>query len=168
MSEQMEIAALDDAPPTFAAGGARVEGIYLAAGRGGPRRRVASVEAVQGKGLAGDRHFGLGPNRWAEMRQVTLIEAEAVESLAERGISLSHGEARRNLMTRGVRLNGLVGRTFRVGGVLLRGAERCDPCSHLERLTQRGVMRGLRDHGGLRAEVLQDGEIREGDEITPE
>jgi MOSC domain-containing protein YiiM len=146
----------------------RVEEIYLAPARGRPRVRVESVRAVAGMGLEGDRNFGRkdAPGaRWKAERQVTLIEGEAIDAVRGTGRDFTGAEARRNLVTRGVRLNQLVGRTFRVGGALLRGIERCDPCSRLTRLTYRGVETDLRDRGGLRAEILASGDIRVGDRV---
>lgn len=144
-----------------------VEAIYLARERGTPRTAVDGVRAVAGCGLEGDRYCGDAPNgvRRDPERQVTLIEAEAIEAVRLRGVDFAPGDARRNVVTRGVRLNDLVGRTFRVGGVTLLGIERCDPCSRLARLTYPGVTRDLRDRGGLRAEVLSGGEIRIGDAV---
>jgi MOSC domain-containing protein YiiM len=99
---------------------------------------------------------------------VTLVEAEALEAvLAETGIDLTGGRARRNLVTRGVRLADLNGRTFRVGEVVLRGTRLCAPCEFLERLTEPGVFAALKGRGGLRAEILQGGLIRAGDSIEP-
>ena len=150
---------------------AKIESIFLIQRPGGAPVRHASVRAVAGAGLTGDHHlahpvlFG-SP---APEKQLTLIEAEALEFLERRhGIRLGPGASRRNLVTRGVRLNALVGRTFQVGGVRARGVERCDPCAHLEALTQPGVLRGLVNRGGLRAEILTDGLIREGDSIEAE
>ncbi|HEX6747900.1 MAG TPA: MOSC domain-containing protein [Longimicrobium sp.] len=148
-----------------------VEEIWLAAGpRGTPRVRVDGVRAVAGMGLEGDRNFGRKGGRagkYQPERQVTLIEAEALEAVRATGRDFTGADARRNVVTRGVRLNALVGRTFRVGGALLRGIERCDPCTHLGRLTYRDVVRDLHERGGLRAEVLESGDIRPGDELAP-
>ena len=144
-----------------------VEGIFLAGERGAPRTAVDHVRAVAGNGLEGDRYFGhrRGGGKRDPERQVTLIEAEAVDAVRATVADFAPGDARRNVVTRGVRLNDLVGRTFRVGGALLRGVERCDPCSRLTRLTYRGVERDLRDRGGLRAEILESGDIRVGDSV---
>lgn len=99
-------------------------------------------------------------------QQVTLIETEALEDLArDYGIALAPGASRRNLTTRGVALNHLVGRTFRAGAATLRGIELCEPCGHLERLTQAGVKKGLVHRGGLRAEIVGEGVIRVGDTL---
>ena len=142
-----------------------VEAIFLAAGRGEPRVPVDQARAVAGGGLAGDRYLGKPGGRYASVRQVTLIEGEAVDAVRATGRPFAPADSRRNVVTRGVDLNALVGRTFRVGGAVLRGVEPCDPCSRLERLTYRGVMRDLHDRGGLRAEVLDGGDIRVGDRL---
>jgi MOSC domain-containing protein YiiM len=145
----------------------RLEAIFLAGARGAPRIAVQRVRAVAGEGLEGDRYFA--KDRLAGgARQVTLIEAEAVEAARAAGGALSPGEARRNLVTRGVDLNALVGRSFRVGGVTLRGIELCHPCSRLARLTYRAVERDLHQRGGLRAAVLEEGEMAVGDRVEAE
>lgn len=147
-----------------------VEGIFIAPEGSAPVVPVGRVRAVAGRGVEGDRYFA-DPGVWSEDgegRDVTLIEAEAIEGLAaDTGIVLAPGDARRQVVTRGIRLNDLVGREFTVGSVRCVGRERANPCRHLERLTQDGVLRGLVDRGGLRAEILADGEIAVGDGITP-
>jgi MOSC domain-containing protein YiiM len=99
---------------------------------------------------------------------VTLIESEAIIALArDYGIELNAGLARRNIVTVGVALNHLVEKTFTIGAVRLRGTRLCEPCSHLEKLTRQGAMRGLIHRGGLRAEIISGGIIRIGDSIMP-
>jgi MOSC domain-containing protein YiiM len=100
-------------------------------------------------------------------RQITLIEAEAIEALErELGMVLEPGETRRNLITRGVALNHLVGREFSVGEVRLRGYELCEPCGTLARMTGKPqILPGLVHRGGLRAEILEGGVIRVGDSV---
>ncbi len=150
----------------------RVEAIYLAPGRGEPRVRVERVRAVEGKGLEGDRYFGhvrRPGGKHDPERQVTLVEAEALEAArAEAGRGIRPAESRRNVVTRGVRLNDLVGREFRVGGALLRGVELCEPCVRLARFTYREVVHDLKGRGGLRAAIVRGGEIREGDPVEAE
>ncbi|HET7462203.1 MAG TPA: MOSC domain-containing protein [Longimicrobium sp.] len=145
-----------------------VEQILVAGPKGTPRAAVDHVLAVAGKGLEGDRYFGQRPGRYAADRQVTLIEAEAVEAVRGAGASFTAADARRNVVTRGVRLNELVGRAFRLGGAVLRGVELCHPCGRLASLTYRGVTRDLKMRGGLRAEVLSGGPIRVGDTLAEE
>lgn len=132
---------------------------------------VSEVRALAGKGLEGDRYC-LGVGTYSKSpgsgRQVTLIELEAVESLQrDYGISLAPTAARRNIVTRGIALNHLVGRQFRVGPVTFAGVRVCEPCAHLEGLTRPGVLRALVHRGGLRADVLTDGLIRVGDVVEP-
>ena len=146
-----------------------VEGIYIAPESEAPTRGVHEVRAVAGRGLEGDRYF-LGEGTYSDEREpgrdITLIEAEAIEGLArEDGIELAPGEARRNVVTRGIALNDLVGRRFTVGPVECVGHELCDPCSHLQRMTKPGVLKGLANRGGLRADIVTGGRVAVGDEV---
>lgn len=155
--------------PASAAG--RVIGIYVAAVRGELPAAAPAIAALAGVGLAGDR-YATGAGTWSPWpgtgREVTLIAAEVLESLPE-SCRLDPAEARRNLLTRGVDLDALVGRDFRIGGARLRGQRPCEPCRHLEALTRPGVAARLRGRGGLRADVLASGLIHCGDavEILP-
>ncbi len=151
-----------------------VVSLHIASAARAPLKSVAEVYARPGKGLEGDRYFKEvgtysrepGPRGAPPAREVTLIELEAIEALKrDYGIELDPGESRRNIVTRGVPLNHLVGREFRVGDVALRGIRLCEPCAHLEELTRRGVLRGLVHRGGLRAQILTDGAIRVGDPV---
>jgi MOSC domain-containing protein YiiM len=145
-----------------------VEVVALAAEAEGPMREVTSAEAVEGRGLRGDRYergAGTFSNPGGRGYDLTLVEAEALEELSAKGVDLAPAEARRNLVVRGIALDDLIGRRFRVGPVECLGQRRCEPCSHLERMTRPGVLRGLVHRGGLRADVLSDGEIRVGDSV---
>jgi MOSC domain-containing protein YiiM len=147
----------------------RVEAIYTGPEVAGPLGEVPEVEAVAGEGLVGDRkHRDALPEHKRDEpgRHITLIEAEALEALAaEHGIALGPGESRRQIVTRGARLNPLVGKRFLVGDVECVGIELCEPCAHLQSLTEPGVMRGLVHRGGLRADILSGGTIRPGDPV---
>jgi MOSC domain-containing protein YiiM len=149
----------------------RLLAIYVSAVKEAILQRVEQAEAVAGRGLTGDRYFlqeGTFSKAGSPDREVTLIEMEAIEALArEDGLTLEPGQARRNLVTRGVPLNHLVEREFLVGNVRLRGLRLCEPCGHLESLTVKGVLKGLCHRGGLRAQVLQGGILRRGDLIVP-
>lgn len=142
-----------------------VEAIFLAPAKGEPRVAAEHATAVAGRGLVGDHYLGAPPHRYAATCQLTLVEAEAVERARAAGRDLHPAGTRRNILTRGVELNDLVGRMFRIGNVVLRGVERCDPCVRLQKFTYPGVMRDLRDRGGLRADIVRGGEIRVGDRI---
>ena len=149
-----------------------VEGIFLVGPEGATTEAVERVRVVAGRGPEGDRHFR-GPrarlNEEGMGRDLTLIEAEALEGLAAgHGLELEPGEHLRNVVTRGVRLDDLIGRPFRVGGVRCVGVEPCHPCRRLERLTGRtGLLKGLARRGGLRADVVRSGEIAVGDVVEP-
>ena len=148
-----------------------VSAIHVTQEAAGPMVPVSEVRAVPGRGLDGDRYFhqtGTYSSRPGPGREVTLIEAESVDALGrEAGILLAPGASRRNVTTRGVPLNHLVGRQFQVGEVLLEGVRLCEPCAHLESLTQSGVREGLIHRGGLRARIVTEGTIRIGDVIQP-
>ena len=130
----------------------------------GPTDAIAPVEAVTavaGKGLEGDRHFhrdGALPGQ-----ALTLIEAEVLEE-----VGLSGAESRRQVMVRGVRLNDLVGRRFRVGEVECLGVELCEPCLHLQQMTRPGIIKELIHRAGLNADILNDGRISVGDPVVVE
>ena len=129
---------------------------------------VESVEAVAGQGLRGDCHFLASPAPRRSGHDLTLIAAEALEALAaEEGIELGHAESRRNVLTRGIDLNALVGTRFRVGEAECYGVELCEPCRKLQRLTKPGVLRGLVHRGGLSADVVAGGTIAAGDSVEP-
>lgn len=143
----------------------RVEGIFIAPEEGLLPEPVESVRALAGRGLEGNRYFFErdAPPGVA----LTLIAAEAVEAMErEHGISIEPRESRRNVVTREVDVNALVGKTFRIGEVECRGVELCEPCTTLQAMTQPGVIKGLAHRGGLNADILSDGEISVGDAVV--
>jgi MOSC domain-containing protein YiiM len=128
---------------------------------------VESVLALPGRGLEGDRYFVADGNPEPDAEDITLVATEALEALErEHGITLSAAETRRNVATRGIDLNALVGRRFRIGELECEGRELCEPCNHLEGLTQPGVLKGLVHRGGLRAAILAEGRIAVGDPVA--
>ena len=142
-----------------------VTSIHIAPEKGAQPQAVTTVRAIAGQGLEGDRNCQAHGDKAFEA--VTLIEAEALDALArEYGIRLGPGDSRRNIVTEGVPLNHLVGQEFTVGGVRLRGAELCEPCNYLASRTHDRVLPGLIHRGGLRAEILTEGEIRVGDTVA--
>jgi MOSC domain-containing protein YiiM len=142
----------------------RVEGIYISADHGELPEPVESVRALAGRGLEGNRYFfDFAPAGTA----LTLIAAEAVEAMErEHGISLEPRESRRNVVTRGIDVNELVGKRFRIGDVECQGVELCEPCASLQAMTKPGVIKGLAHRGGLNADILSDGAINVGDEVV--
>jgi hypothetical protein len=145
------------------AGDGVVAGLLVAPEAEAPLHRVDSVEAIAGSGLEGDRYAKgrgtfTGTGRGYEL---TLVEEEALED-----VDLSWEQARRNIVTRGVELNALVGRRFTVGSVECVGRRLAEPCSHLEKLVRPGIMRPLVHRAGLRADILVGGTIAVGDAVT--
>src|SRR5437773_6388368 len=129
---------------------------------------VDEVRAIPGRGLEGDRYcVGNGTFSKAKPdRELTLIEAEAIEALrSEFQVEFDLSASRRNLVTRGVPLNHLVGKEFWIGEVKARGLRLCEPCAHLQRLSHPKVLPGLVHRGGLRAQILSEGMIRVGETI---
>src|SRR5262245_32952620 len=146
-----------------------VASLHIAPVGAAPMQSVRRVTAVAGRGLEGDRYFnrlGTYSKDPGSGRDLTLIESEAIEALGrEYGVELDAGLARRNIVTRGVPLNNLVEKEFRIGAVTLRGTRLCEPCAHMEKLTVKGAMRGLIPRCRLRAAILAGGIIRVGDSI---
>ena len=135
----------------------KVEAITI--GESDSLRPVESVDVVAGKGLEGDRHYfaeGARPGG-----AITLIEAEVLED-----VGLSGPQSRRQVVTRGVRLNDLVGKRFFVGEIECEGVEICEPCLHLQSLTRPGIIEELVHRAGLNADVLNDGTIAVGDQVV--
>ena len=146
-----------------------VESIYIASTARGATLAVGQAVAIPGAGLEGDRYaLKLGTfYKPAPDYELTLIEAEAIEALRrDYQVELTAGEARRNIVTRNVPLNHLVGREFAIGDVRIRGIRLCEPCDHLQKLTGKPVIKGLLHRGGLRAQILTRGTIRVGDEVS--
>ena len=148
-----------------------VEAIFISPAAERLPSAVDSANAVSGKGLEGDRYFDddgtFSDDPRSDGRDITLVEAEAVEGLErDTGIALEPAETRRNVLTRGIALNDLVGRRFTVGEIECVGRRLCDPCSHLQKLTRPGVLKGLVERGGLRADIVRGGVIRPGDAVT--
>ena len=147
-----------------------VVGIFIAPSAKAPAKALTEAHAVPGKGIEGDRYFshtGSFSEKPGDGRDITLIELESIEATKrDYAIEIQPGESRRNVVTRGIALNHLVGREFDLGEVRLRGVRLCEPCEHLESLTKRGIRGALIHRGGLRANIVSDGVFRIGDLIN--
>jgi len=149
-----------------------VEGLAVAAAAEAPMQLLGTARARAGRGLDGDR-YAVGAGTFSSRAgrrpgyDLTLIAAEVLDELAAAGHAIDFAGARRNVLTRGIDVNALVGRTFRIGDVVCRGSRLCEPCVHLDRLSGPGLLRPLIHRGGLRADILTDGEIRVGAPIRP-
>lgn len=148
-----------------------VVGIYITPVAGGRLSGVTQVEAVSGKGLIGDRYYGekgtfSKPEK--DDREVTLIESEALDALRrDYKLEFKPEDTRRNIHTRGVPLNHLVGEEFRVGDVRLRGLRLCEPCGYLAGMVSDAFSKALVHRGGLRAKIIDGGVIHVGDAVLP-
>ena len=140
-------------------------GIFVSTEAGAPMQQRPWVEVVPDVGILGDR-YATRRGHWSDPRwreqQLTIIEAETADDLG-----LEPQQLRRNLVTRGVQLQGLLGLEFRIGGARLAGMLPCDPCNYLQDLLERpGLLRALVGRGGIRVRVLEGGRISAGDEIV--
>lgn len=150
---------------------AKVEAIYIARTAAGPMERIQQAGLVAGQGIEGDRYFS-GTGTFSEKldgepdSEVTLIEVEEIDRFnALEGLSLNYGDMRRNIITRGIRLNDLVDRIFLIGPVKFRGIRLCEPCAHLAGLVNPKVLPGMVHRSGLRACILNSGTIMANDSI---
>jgi MOSC domain-containing protein YiiM len=137
-----------------------VVAIHIGEDKAGALREVDSVRAFAGKGLEGDRKFHSG--RAGSGRALTLV---AEENVAAAG--LDAGSTRRQITVRGIRLNDLVGKRFRVGEVECLAVRLCEPCKHLESMTRVGLIEDLLHRAGINADILTGGTISVGDEVEP-
>ena len=147
-----------------------VEGIYIAPRGGARAERVAQARALQGRGLEGDR-YSEGTGHWSRFGlracEVTLVEAKDLEAMEEEaGVRVMDGEHRRNVVVRGLDLDGLRRERFRIGETIFEYQKPCSICRHVERLTEPGMTEALKGRGGICARVVEGGRIREGDPIT--
>ncbi|WP_188149729.1 MOSC domain-containing protein [Teredinibacter waterburyi] len=150
----------------------QVEEIIIAETAGGEMVAQQSAELVAGQGIVGDRYFssqGTFSDLLLESQdfEVTLIEQEEIEAFNEAaGLDYSASDFRRNIVTRGVRLNDLEGREFSVGEVRLRGVRLCEPCGYLAGRIGKVVLKHMMHKAGLRAQIITGGFISQGDAIS--
>ena len=148
----------------------KVVAVHVVPQQGGPEVTLDRATLVPGRGIEGDHHHARPSGDPAS--EVTLIEAEAIAAMnADTGLSIEASETRRNIVTRGIDLNSLVGKRFSMGNVLLEGIEPCDPCSSLGRrfatpsASAASIVRALANRGGLRACVVEGGTLTPGTDI---
>jgi MOSC domain-containing protein YiiM len=144
----------------------QVEAIHITHAEGAPMRALERAELRAGIGITGDRYAAdTSDGHWSDHpagdRELTLVAGEVIEELG-----LEPGQSRRNVTTRGVDLDALIGSEFMIGSVRCRGERRCDPCVYLEGLIGRPILREFAGRGGLRAIILSDGEIAVGDPVA--
>lgn len=143
----------------------RIEHIFVASERGAPCEAMESVEAIAETGLKGDR-YSYAKNRKDPGQQLTLIEIEQIEKFVEEtGLPMDPSAPRRNLVTRGIDLNALVGKRFQIGECELEGIELCEPCARWARNTHNEVVRFFVHRGGLNARIVTSGIISIGSPV---
>ena len=125
---------------------------------------VESIEVVANKGIVGDRHFKEFNDPYC---QLSLIESENIDYYNSKyGLNISYLEFRRNIVTKGIQLNDLIGKKFFIGNVKVEGIDLCRPCRHLtEVLNQDNIIKEFLRKGGLRCQILSSSKINIGDEI---
>ena len=146
-----------------------VVGIYIAPQTGEPTFWVEQAHVVPGAGIQGDRYFrlpGTSDDQPKTGHQITLIEMEAIEAMCQEGVQISPDQTRRNIITRGIALNNLVGKLFSIGAIQLRGIRLCETCDYLANKTHLRLKDSMSHRDGLRADILTDGFVRLNDPIT--
>ena len=150
----------------------RVKGIYIAPKMGANVSGHQKISVRAGKGIEGDRYFSnTGKNRSNYKGQpdweITLIESEVIEAFNhDTGNKFHESDFRRNLVTEGIRLNDLVGKTFNINGVSFYGVQLCEPCASLQKRLAVKILPDLIGKGGLRAQIRGVGLLNVGDAIS--
>jgi len=146
--------------------------IYIAKTAKDPMQKMDSVELEAGQGIVGDRYHsetGTFSQKLAGLpdKELTLIESEKIDEFnREYGFNFNYGDFRRNIVTKGIALNDLPGKTFNLGGIRFRGVRLCEPCAYLANLLAPEVMSALVHKTGLRAQILDSGIIQAGDHLA--
>ena len=145
-----------------------VTGIFTAPAAGSPSAAHEACRTVGGLGLEGDR-YATGEGTFSKPgrngQAVTLVSEESIAQAQTNGAEIDATTVRRNVITRGIVLEPLIGHTFAIGNATFRATRLAEPCAHLERITRPGVLRAMVHLGGIRAEIVSDGELRVGDAI---
>ena len=144
---------------------AEVFKLGIAANNNQPITEVDSIDVLANKGIVGDRHFHEFNDPY---NQLTLIESENIDEYNIKfGLDIPYINFRRNIVTKGIQLNDLIGKKLKVGSVELEGIELCRPCRHLtEMLDQKNILKEFMRKGGLRCQILSSSKITVGDKIN--
>ena len=144
---------------------AEVFKLGIAAKNNQPIKEVNSIEVLANKGIVGDRHFNDFNDPY---NQLSLIESENIDEYNIKfGLDIPYINFRRNIITKGIQLNNLIGKKIQIGNVELEGVELCRPCRHLtEMLNQKNILKEFMRKGGLRCQILSSSKISIGDKIN--
>ena len=128
-------------------------------------QEVTSIKVLANQGVVGDRHFKEFNDPFS---QITLIESENIDFYNIKfGLNIPYVDFRRNIVTKGIQLNSLIGKKIKIGNVKLEGIDLCRPCRHLnEILNQNNIIKEFLRKGGLRCQILTSSSINVGDEIN--
>lgn len=148
----------------------RIHNILISDSPDDPMISVKTAEAVAGRGLKGDRYHDnkgtFSSNVQKADFELTIIEKEKIDEFAkDHGVPFTPKDARRNLVTKGIELNDLVGKEFYIGESKLKAIRLCEPCNYLAKISHPETLKGLLHKGGLRVQILETGVIRIGDPI---
>ena len=159
---------MENLPLTISSG--KVVAIYIAPAQGEPTVHVDQAHLVPGRGIEGDRFYNsstTSDKKTNPERELTLIESEAIEAICQEDkVSITPDQTRRNIITRGIRLNDLVGRSFLIGNIQVKGIRLCEPCDYLAGRTDPRIKSSMAHRGGLRAQINSEGLIFTNDVIT--
>tara|TARA_Y100000996_G_C22530273_1_gene646191 strand:+ start:320 stop:766 length:447 start_codon:yes stop_codon:yes gene_type:complete len=127
-------------------------------------KEVNSIDVIANKGIIGDRHFKDYNDPYC---QLSLIESENIDYYNTKfGLNILYVDFRRNVITKGIKLNNLIGKKLQLGNVLVEGIDLCRPCKHLtEMLNQDNIIKEFMRKGGLRCQILNSSKIRVDDEV---
>ena len=144
---------------------AEVFKLGITANNNQPIKEVNSIEVLANKGIVGDRHFNDFNDPY---NQLSLIESENIDDYNIKfGLDIPYINFRRNIITKGIQLNDLIGKKLQIGNVELEGVELCRPCRHLtEMLNQKNILKEFMRKGGLRCQILSSSKISIGDKIN--
>ena len=143
---------------------AEVFKLGITANNNQPIKEVNSIEVLANKGIVGDRHFHDFNDPY---NQLSLIESENIDYYnIKYGLDIPYVNFRRNIVTKGIQLNDLIGKKFTIGNVEVEGIDLCRPCKHLtEVLNQSNILKEFLRRGGLRCQILSSSKINIGDKI---
>ena len=125
---------------------------------------VSSIKVIENKGIVGDRHFKDYNDPYC---QLSLIESENIDYYNTKyGLNIAYVDFRRNIITKEIGLNDLIGKKFFIGKVEVEGIDLCRPCRHLtDMLNQDNVLKEFMRRGGLRCRILTSSQININDKI---
>ena len=148
-----------------------VENIFITKTRREQPHEIEAVKLEAGKGIVGDRYHEralefLAVGDQVPSNHISVISKEELAGFLERNnAEIDYADFRRNVLTSGIDLRELIGRQFKLGSALCQGIEDCDPCAFLAATVHRSVLPELKEKAGLRAIILEDGDLKIGDTI---